>query len=51
MILIVSACEMFVPQMTLFPTPPIASASDVFGLRLEKVAALEGVLTSTGRPF
>lgn len=43
---------MFVPHIILVDEPPIASASDVFGSRLEKVAASEPVAPSrTGTPF
>lgn len=41
---------MFVPQMILVEEPPMASASDVFGSRFEKVAGSDGP-SWTGAPF
>jgi len=41
--------EMFVPHMTRVDEPPNTSASDVSGLRLEKVASESG--SATGTPF
>ena len=43
--------EIFVPQMILVDEPPMASASDVLGSRLEKVAGSEGAPSRTGTPF
>jgi len=45
----VSCIEIFVPQIILVDEPPIASASDVFGSRLENVAGSEGP-SRTGTP-
>jgi len=47
---IVSWIDMFVPQIILVEEPPMASASDVFGSRFEKVARSEGP-SWTGAPF
>lgn len=44
--------EMFVPQIMRVDEPPSTSASEVFGSRLEKVAASElGTPSRTGNPF
>ncbi len=37
-----STMEMFVPQITLVESPPIASASEVSGFKFEKVASEAG---------
>ena len=42
--------DTFVPQITLVDCPPSMSASDVFGLRLEKVAVSDAPL-GIGLPF
>ena len=42
--------ETFVPQMTLVDCPPSISASEVFGLRLEKVAVSDAP-DGMGLPF
>lgn len=42
--------ETFVPQITLLDCPPSTSASDVLGLRLEKVAASDPA-SGIGTPF